>query len=64
MQSTREGRRRPAGAEPPIRSFGAGRCCAVDGCQVRLSRYNPDRYCALHRGWGRRPVTRASRRRG
>jgi hypothetical protein len=55
-------RRRAPGADPAVRSFGAARTCAAEGCATRLSRYNPDSYCSVHRGWDRQVVTR--RRRG
>jgi hypothetical protein len=55
-------RRRAPGADPEVKSFGAERTCAAEGCQTRLSRYNPDSYCSVHRGWDRQVVTR--RRRG
>jgi hypothetical protein len=55
-------RRRPPGADPAVRSFGSARICAADGCETRLSRYNPDSYCSVHRGWDRQVITR--RRRG
>jgi hypothetical protein len=55
-------RRRAPGADPVVRSFGAARTCAAEGCQTRLSRYNPDTYCSVHRGWDRQVITR--RRRG
>jgi hypothetical protein len=55
-------RRRAPGADPEVRSFGAARVCAADGCETKLSRYNPDTYCSVHRGWDRQVVTR--RRRG
>jgi hypothetical protein len=55
-------RRRAPGADPAVRSFGAARTCAADGCETRLSRYNPDSFCSVHRGWDRQVVTR--RRRG
>ena len=55
-------RRRPPGADPVVRSFGSARTCANDGCETRLSRYNPDSYCSVHRGWDRQVITR--RRRG
>jgi hypothetical protein len=55
-------RRRAPGADPAVRSFGSARTCAADGCQTRLSRYNPDSFCSVHRGWDRQVVTR--RRRG
>jgi hypothetical protein len=50
-------RRRPGGA-----LVRAARTCAAEGCETRLSRYNPDSYCSVHRGWDRQVVTR--RRRG
>jgi hypothetical protein len=56
-------KRRSPGADPPIRTFGAARICAADACEVRLSRYNPDAYCSLHRGWDRQVVTRRQRHR-
>jgi hypothetical protein len=55
-------RRRAPGADPVVRSFGSARTCAADGCETRLSRYNPDSYCSVHRGWDRQVITR--RRRG
>jgi hypothetical protein len=55
-------RRRAPGADPAVRSFGAARTCAAEGCETKLSRYNTDSYCSLHRGWDRQVVTR--RRRG
>jgi hypothetical protein len=55
-------RRRAPGADPAVRSFGAARTCAAEGCETKLSRYNPDSYCSVHRGWDRQVVTR--RRRG
>jgi hypothetical protein len=55
-------RRRPPGADPAVRSFGSARTCAADGCGTKLSRYNPDSYCSVHRGWDRQVITR--RRRG
>jgi hypothetical protein len=55
-------RRRAPGADPVVRSFGSARTCAADGCQTKLSRYNPDSYCSVHRGWDRQVITR--RRRG
>ncbi len=35
-------------SERNIRSFGDGRVCAAGTCATRLSRYNPDEYCAAH----------------
>jgi hypothetical protein len=55
-------RRRAPGADPEVRSFGVARTCAAEDCETRLSRYNPDSYCSVHRGWDRQVVTR--RRRG
>jgi hypothetical protein len=55
-------RRRAPGADPVVRSFGSARTCAAEGCETKLSRYNPDSYCSVHRGWDRQVITR--RRRG
>jgi len=54
-------RRRAPGADPEVRSFGKARVCAADGCETTLSRYNPDDYCSLHRGWDKRIITRRRR---
>jgi hypothetical protein len=54
-------RRRAPGADPEVRSFGTERVCAADGCQTALSRYNPDTYCSVHRGWDRQVVRRQRR---
>jgi hypothetical protein len=54
-------RRRPPGADPVVRSFGSARTCAAEGCETKLSRYNPDSYCSLHRGWDRQVITRRRR---
>jgi hypothetical protein len=54
-------RRRAPGADPVVRSFGSARTCAADGCETRLSRYNPDSFCSVHRGWDRQVVTRRRR---
>jgi hypothetical protein len=32
-----------------IRSFGENRTCAARRCATRLSRYNPDDFCFVHR---------------
>jgi hypothetical protein len=32
-----------------IRSFGENRICAAGSCNTRLSRYNPDDCCSIHR---------------
>jgi hypothetical protein len=55
------GRRRAPGADPEVRSFGDERVCAADGCETKLSRYNPDDYCSVHRGWDRQVITRRRR---
>jgi hypothetical protein len=34
---------------PLIRSFGEDRICTASDCDIRLSRYNPDEYCFVHR---------------
>ena len=54
-------RRRAPGADPAVRSFGAARTCAAEGCETRLSRYNPDNFCSVHRGWDRQVITRRRR---
>jgi hypothetical protein len=54
-------RRRAPGADPVVRSFGSARTCAADDCQTRLSRYNPDSFCSVHRGWDRQVITRRRR---
>jgi len=54
-------RRRPPGADPAVRSFGKARVCAAEGCETKLSRYNPDAYCSVHRGWDKRVITRRRR---
>jgi hypothetical protein len=32
----------------PVRTFGKGRTCKVEGCDTRLSLYNPHARCSLH----------------
>jgi hypothetical protein len=54
-------RRRAPGADPEVRSFGKARVCAADGCETTLSRYNPDDFCSVHRGWDKRVITRRRR---
>jgi hypothetical protein len=54
-------RRRAPGADPEVRSFGEARVCAADGCETQLSRYNPDSFCSVHRGWDRQVITRRRR---
>jgi hypothetical protein len=42
-----------------IRSFGENRICAAGNCETRLSRYNPDDCCSIHRDQvPERPVDR------
>lgn len=53
--SDRPNRRRLAGgplvgeAGPAVESYPTGRVCQEDGCDTRLSQYNPDDLCALHK---------------
>jgi hypothetical protein len=54
-------RRRAPGADPEVRSFGEARVCSADGCETQLSRYNPDTFCSVHRGWDRQVITRRRR---
>jgi hypothetical protein len=54
-------RRRAPGADPAVRSFGKARTCAAEDCETRLSRYNPDSFCSVHRGWDRQVITRRRR---
>jgi hypothetical protein len=61
MTVLKEGRRRDPNAEPPLRSFGNARTCAVDGCATQLSRYNPAPCCYLHKGWDLEQRTRPHR---
>jgi hypothetical protein len=61
QQAGGKSRRRAPGADPEVRSFGTERVCAADGCQTTLSRYNPDTYCSVHRGWDRQVVRRQRR---
>jgi hypothetical protein len=46
------GSRRLAGSDlihgSPVRTFGRGRTCKVEGCDTRLSLYNPNARCSLH----------------
>jgi len=34
----------------PAKSFGSGRVCKKKGCRQRLSIYNSEEYCNVHRG--------------
>jgi hypothetical protein len=54
-------RRRAPGADPAVRSFGKARTCASEDCGTLLSRYNPDSFCSVHRGWDRQ-ITKRRRR--
>lgn len=47
-----------------MRQWSAERRCAAEGCDARLSRYNPSRECAAHAGWANAPpaLQRARRR--
>lgn len=45
------------------KTYGAGRTCSVEGCQTRLSAYNPSSICALHSGGWRDELKRATRKR-
>ena len=54
-------RRRAPGADPEVRSFGTARTCSAVDCETQLSRYNPDTFCSVHRGWDRQVVTRRRR---
>jgi hypothetical protein len=57
-------KRRPAGAPREVRSIEQARCCATDGCEVHLSRYNPTSHCGVHRGWDHEEVHRKPRHAG
>ncbi|HKE99081.1 MAG TPA: hypothetical protein VKG45_09145 [Actinomycetes bacterium] len=59
--TTTKVRRRAPGADPEVRSFGTERTCSAEGCDTKLSRYNPDSFCSMHRGWDRQVVTRRRR---
>lgn len=43
---------RPRELPPPNRTYGAGRVCAHEGCDTRLSQYNKATHC-----WAHAPVT-------
>jgi hypothetical protein len=42
------GRRTETATGRVVQSFGDDRVCAALGCDVRLSRYNPDAHCWIH----------------
>lgn len=35
----------------PVEAFGDDRRCTAEGCNAKLSRYNPSTTCSLHAGW-------------
>jgi hypothetical protein len=58
MATTRRTAVRPS-TTPAVRSFGENRTCGAAGCDTRLSRYNPDDYCFVHRGQApQQPIVR------
>jgi hypothetical protein len=44
------------------RTYGAGRICIRDGCETRLSAYNPSSVCALHGGAWQDDFPRSARK--
>lgn len=36
------------GSDRPSRSFGKDRVCGEEGCDTKLSRYNPGKFCYQH----------------
>jgi len=48
MAAKRSNPIRPS-TEPAVRSFGEARPCRSSGCTTKLSRYNPDEFCSIHR---------------
>jgi hypothetical protein len=57
----RHAKRRAVGAPHEVKSIDGARSCATDGCDVRLSRYNPTLHCSVHQGWDREVVHRKPR---
>jgi hypothetical protein len=49
MARTRSSNPIQPSSTPAVRSFGEDRTCTASGCHTRLSRYNPDAYCFVHR---------------
>jgi len=45
------------------KTYGTGRVCNVEGCQTRLSAYNPSDICALHSGSWHDDMRYSSRKR-
>jgi hypothetical protein len=45
---SRSGEHFTGGSERASRTFGAGRVCKEEGCDVRLSQYNSGSFCSLH----------------
>ncbi len=37
-----------SGGDRPSKRFGKDRVCREDGCNTRLSLYNPGKFCSLH----------------
>ena len=35
----------------PLETFSQDRRCAAEGCEAKLSRYNPSDTCSVHSGW-------------
>ncbi len=54
-------RLRPGSVVPQQASH---RICATEGCDTRLSRYNPATACSTHEGWDDAAPTPRTRRRG
>jgi hypothetical protein len=56
----------PGGNALPAISYGTGRVCMEDSCNVNLSRYNSTEWCALHESPGAtgRPYDTSTRPRG
>lgn len=44
------------------RTYGAGRICIMQGCETRLSAYNPSGVCALHGGAWQNDFHRSARK--
>jgi hypothetical protein len=45
------------------KTYGTGRICSVEGCNTRLSLYNPSNVCALHSGGWHDELRHAAHRR-
>lgn len=44
------------------KTYGVGRTCSVEGCNTRLSAYNPSTVCALHGGAWQDDLHRGARK--